>query len=80
MADIVLKPCPFCGGEAGIGTGPRHFFVNCVECLASTNLLTPEGLVTTKEEAAELWNNRVKEPRTECRREDVESTPYRSQF
>ena len=60
--EIELKPCPFCGGEAAFGEcvrlKPVTYFVNCTECLASTNQLAPcHGL--PKEEAAKDWNRRV---------------------
>lgn len=30
-----LKPCPFCGGKAQIGSEPnKHYFVNCRKCYA----------------------------------------------
>ena len=35
-----IKNCPFCGGEARIGYNTDGHFVNCTECLASTNILT----------------------------------------
>lgn len=55
-----LLPCPFCGGEAAYGKtlgDPAHHFVNCVDCLASTNRLT--GCGDSKENAMESWNNRT---------------------
>lgn len=61
MSDNNLLTCPFCGGEAEIGSVEEyietHYFVNCVECLASTNVLVNSHM-TTKEEAIELWNTR----------------------
>ena len=61
-----LLPCPFCGGEAGMGeamAGPwrpqKWFWVNCCECLASTNQLTGESARFTAEEAIAAWNQRV---------------------
>lgn len=51
-----LSPCPFCGGEAAVGGSPEGAFVNCVECLASTNILAPwNGL---PEDAIAEWNRR----------------------
>lgn len=52
-----LKPCPFCGGEAAIGATLKGEFVNCVECLASTNVLLQDA--TTKAEAVAAWNRRT---------------------
>ncbi len=60
-----LLPCPFCGGRAGIGTQyesnvHEHFhFVNCQDCLASTDQLNGDANRYTMEEAAELWNHRT---------------------
>jgi len=57
MTDIdKLKPCPFCGGEAGLGKGKDGPFVNCTECLVSTNVLVP--LAQTIDEAIGEWNRR----------------------
>ena len=53
-----LKSCPFCGGDASIGDSGDYHFVNCAECLATTNLLTIDAMQYTKEEAAERWNTR----------------------
>ena len=54
-----LKPCPFCGHEAGVGQGPDGYFVNCTWCSAATDHLT--GQKYTEQEAIDLWNKRVKE-------------------
>ncbi len=57
MSIIILKPCPFCGHEAGIGQGLDGFFVNCTWCSASTDVLMPSD--NSEQEAADLWNKRV---------------------
>lgn len=53
-----LKPCPFCGGEAGV-VANRPFpdaYVQCGECDA-------EGPVSASEAAAvNAWNRRVVDP------------------
>jgi Lar family restriction alleviation protein len=65
-----LKPCPFCGGEAAMGSikygsgseiprlnGQSTFYgANCIVCGATTM-----GLVGAKTEdsAADRWNRRV---------------------
>ena len=54
-----LKPCPFCGGEAGVGSGKGGSFVNCIECLASTNILTDAKL--DEFEAVDCWNTRAED-------------------
>lgn len=60
MADIELKPCPFCGGEAQMFDLRKvhlgvFYFVECRErkCRVKT------GYLCTKEEAAEVWNRRA---------------------
>lgn len=57
-----LKPCPFCGGEAAVGSGlsndEEYYFVNCADCLAATNHLICECAPKTKKEAAGKWNQR----------------------
>lgn len=64
-----LKPCPFCGGEASIGTvryepcditrlnnREKGYFVNCQICSARNE----SGIsYATEEEAIKHWNTRV---------------------
>lgn len=56
---IELKPCPFCGGEATIWSGPieddyfnTYYDVYCTEC----NCMTPKFHV--EESAVTFWNRR----------------------
>lgn len=69
-----LLPCPFCGGEASIGegslslNGDRYYFVNCADCLASTNILIPESAPYTKQMATKYWNRRTTPQRADGRR------------
>lgn len=53
----VLKPCPFCGGEALLTTmkteSNNDYLVMCREC----SMKTP--LCFTKPKAIEVWNKRV---------------------
>jgi hypothetical protein len=53
-----LKPCPFCAGEAAIGTGRNYYFVLCPDCLASTNVILAESIMPTEDEAIAAWNTR----------------------
>ena len=53
-----LLPCPFCGGPADFGVSRQFSFVNCIECMASTDVLLGDGAKYTKEEAAASWNAR----------------------
>lgn len=52
----MLKPCPFCGGKAGLCTndeGDKYgdgYFVWCCECAAES------GCSSTDKEAIEAWN------------------------
>ena len=54
---LSLLPCPFCGGEAHLGSQPGGAFVNCTECMASTNVLT--GIANSEEDAVAAWNRRA---------------------
>lgn len=48
-----LKPCPFCGGEAGVSERyDEYCAVRCITCGAKTNFSM------TKKGAIELWNRR----------------------
>jgi hypothetical protein len=53
-----LSPCPFCAGEAAIGTGRNYYFVLCPDCLASTNVILAESIMPTEDEAIAAWNTR----------------------
>ena len=73
-----LKPCPFCGGEAGVSERyDEYCAVRCITCGAKTNFSM------TKKGAIEAWNRRepmdkiveqleerVKEPRYQHNGED----------
>ncbi len=49
----LLKPCPFCGGEAKVSGGNSIFWTECpkTKCMAAPSFNTPEA-------AAEWWNTR----------------------
>ena len=53
----LLKPCPFCGGEAevfrGITYGFRYLYEpRCIKCECAL------GIYETEEQAIEAWNRR----------------------
>ena len=53
MIMMKLKPCPFCGGEAGVSERyDEYCAVRCITCGARTNFSM------TKKGAIELWNRR----------------------
>lgn len=52
-----LLPCPFCRGEAYLGATNDGSFVNCADCLASTNVLIPDK--SNDAEAILAWNSRA---------------------
>lgn len=53
MSKTVLKPCPFCGGEAERTECLSGVFVQCHKCWVSTNVFSSQGA------AARAWNRRV---------------------
>lgn len=58
MNEIILKDCPFCGGEAILHSyyGPNNYAqytVNCTKCYISKSWQTDINL------AIEQWNKRV---------------------
>lgn len=55
MNDIILKPCPFCGGAAKFSLMLSNYHVVCTECLGA--IFPEKGM--KKEEAAIAWNTRV---------------------
>lgn len=67
MAEIKLKPCPFCGGEAeikrrvGFGFGIELAYVECTSCGAQTKMIDPSLKYCANDKAAELWNKREEE-------------------
>lgn len=55
MDDIILKPCPFCGGKAKFSLLFSNYHVTCTECLGA--VVPEKGM--KKEAAAKAWNTRV---------------------
>ncbi|MDX1473345.1 MAG: Lar family restriction alleviation protein [Reinekea sp.] len=48
-----LKPCPFCGGEAGFEYDSGMVYIECDDCFATT------GLFMSQDIAAKKWNTRA---------------------
>ncbi len=57
MADVKLKPCPFCGGEAEIIDNEYFVDVSCKDhhCRGWADSLSYKS----KEQAIKAWNRRV---------------------
>ena len=57
--DYILKPCPFCGGEAWVIQILENLYaVECRKCWTRTGTYQP-----TKAEAIEAWNRRAEPER-----------------
>ena len=64
-----LKPCPFCGGEAGIvhgDLGRNGSRVICKSCGGSTDFFCISTRYSSDKKAADAWNAR----------EDEKDAPY----
>ena len=49
-----LKPCPFCYSEVEIkGSDDTEYWIECLSCETAGT-----GMINSKEEAIEIWNNR----------------------
>ena len=61
MADVKLKPCPFCGGEAiqifDVYDGTYVYGCCTIRCVG--NAITNKMRLKTDKEAIEAWNRRV---------------------
>lgn len=60
---IVLKSCPFCGGDGGVSILPREqvVFGSCWSCGARSQPIRYHGRPTEQDitQAKEAWNRRV---------------------
>lgn len=59
MAEIELKPCPFCGGKAKFSLFMCRDAIACTECPAC--IVPPISGVYSKEELAAEWNRRAEQ-------------------
>lgn len=53
-----LRPCPFCGGKASVGTRGRFSIVRCDDCLSAASAMG-DGPEEAERAAVDLWNSRV---------------------
>lgn len=61
MAELLLKPCPFCGGEAELITIPRYFSDGSgyiFKCMVGCCIQMP---YRSEQKAIEAWNRRAGE-------------------
>lgn len=57
MSDLILRPCPFCGGKAKlVGDGRNGFKVWCLSNFCDAQV----GWCAVKEDAIRNWNRRTK--------------------
>lgn len=67
MADIKLKPCPFCGNEASLihdfflGISMYNSIIKCNYCGASIESGSAETSEKSDSKVIHLWNKRVGE-------------------
>lgn len=69
MSELILKPCPFCGGKAklcrelsvGVFNGS---VVRCEKCGAKAAWKQMSYTTACDHEAAEAWNRRAKDEHT----------------
>ncbi len=59
MADVELKPCPFCGGNGKLCIGSHVCFVKCQLCGAETGLIEVSAKYSAEKRAIEMWNKRA---------------------
>ena len=61
-----LKPCPFCGGEAKLGTkgmghGATGAFAYCTECGCASNVYPVRADWCANDLATSAWNRRAED-------------------
>lgn len=56
---IILKPCPFCGGEATKKSRDYELYIKCVKCGIQTPLFTCNGMEDYKKKVVPVWNIRT---------------------
>lgn len=64
MITVDLKPCPFCGSNAGISEitmnkGPSRWVALCMDMDGKCLVRPTTGLMDTPDDAAEAWNRRA---------------------
>lgn len=53
-----LKPCPFCGGEAGLTCHDNHYVAQCMNDMCGVSAYTELRYPQSAESAAAEWNTR----------------------
>lgn len=59
MTEKDIKPCPFCGGKAGVVSDGYFCVVMCDKCGAETRTFVANADYAVKEKAIEAWNRRA---------------------
>ena len=59
MAEIKLKPCPFCGSKAFLSDNSSCSYVCCGGCGATGQSFKVSKKYSSDEKAAEAWNKRT---------------------
>lgn len=75
MPEIKLKSCPFCGGEGKLiasGFNECYSLVKCEQCGAESGMFRISKEYCSDEKAAEAWNRRTDDDRSEAIREFAE--------
>lgn len=60
MADIDLKPCPFCGGDVRFDEAYSYFRDTVIYCDSCDMVFTLDDCEATNSEIVEAWNRRAK--------------------
>ena len=59
MEESILKPCPFCGGEANLCVSRYGYWVECENPVCY--LMPSTVFFDSREEATNVWNRRAKD-------------------
>lgn len=59
MANIDLKPCPFCGGNVRFDKAYSYFRHSIIYCDGCDIVFTMDGFDAVDDDVARAWNRRV---------------------